>query len=388
MGKQKIPLVYQGYMFSHVGFAEATRNYLLALERQGDFKIKVFPYDMDNIHLKDVRQTARLKKLRYTKITERPVWITEIGPMQIHPTIGYSVGLVVWECKQWPKRFIKNLKRQDEIWTACTWNRDTLAKAGLSGVRVIPHALDPDRFDPSVTESLRQDLNPAFFQFLSIMGYSERKGASDLLEAYHLAFSREEDVVLYLKMHHSTLDQFHRDLKRIRHKFQREDQPFIRVDVSMYPWLEMPRLYKGASAFVLPTRGEGFGLNFTEAMLMELPTIGTDYGPMPDYLNKDNGYPVKIKGFKKDKRMDWIVDDYKNKLWPVIDIKHLRHQMREVFEDYTEAKKKAKKARQDIIKYCHPDRIGKLIGDRIKEIWSTMEHKKLKHPVCKEDFIK
>jgi glycosyltransferase involved in cell wall biosynthesis len=43
------------------------------------------------------------------------------------------------------------------------------------------------------------------------------------------------------------------------------------------PAIDMPQLYKSADAFVLPSRGEGWGLPLMEAMAMELPTIGTNW---------------------------------------------------------------------------------------------------------------
>ena len=38
---------------------------------------------------------------------------------------------------------------------------------------------------------------------------------------------------------------------------------------------EMPALYAAADAFVLPSRGEGWGLPYMEAMAAGLPVIGT-----------------------------------------------------------------------------------------------------------------
>jgi len=42
---------------------------------------------------------------------------------------------------------------------------------------------------------------------------------------------------------------------------------------------DMPRLYKSVDAFVLPSRGEGWGRPHTEAMSMGLPVIGTHAQP-------------------------------------------------------------------------------------------------------------
>ncbi len=51
---------------------------------------------------------------------------------------------------------------------------------------------------------------------------------------------------------------------------------------------ELVGLYKGADAFVLPSRGEGWGRPFIEAMLAGLPVIGPRWGGNLDFMNDDN----------------------------------------------------------------------------------------------------
>jgi len=62
---------------------------------------------------------------------------------------------------------------------------------------------------------------------------------------------------------------------------------------------DMPKLYKSFNAFVLPTRAEGWGLPFIEAMSMGLPTIGTNWGGQVDFMNKDNSYLLDIEGLEQ-----------------------------------------------------------------------------------------
>ena len=40
---------------------------------------------------------------------------------------------------------------------------------------------------------------------------------------------------------------------------------------------DLPKLYKAADAFVLPSRGEGWGRPHVEAMAMGLPVIATNW---------------------------------------------------------------------------------------------------------------
>ena len=60
---------------------------------------------------------------------------------------------------------------------------------------------------------------------------------------------------------------------------------------------DMPRaalrnLYAAADAFVLPTRGEGWGLPIAEAMAMALPVIATNWSGPTALLSTHNSYPL------------------------------------------------------------------------------------------------
>ena len=48
----------------------------------------------------------------------------------------------------------------------------------------------------------------------------------------------------------------------------------------------------GADAFVLPTRGEGWGLPVMEAMAMALPVIVTNTSGCTQYLTHSNSFPL------------------------------------------------------------------------------------------------
>lgn len=60
---------------------------------------------------------------------------------------------------------------------------------------------------------------------------------------------------------------------------------------------DMPRaalrnLYAAADAFVLPTRGEGWGLPIAEAMAMALPVIATNWSGPTALLSADNSFAL------------------------------------------------------------------------------------------------
>jgi len=60
--------------------------------------------------------------------------------------------------------------------------------------------------------------------------------------------------------------------------------------------LELLKEYQDADAFVLPTRGEGWGLPAAEAMAVGLPTIVTNWSGPTGFATKDTAYLLPLEG--------------------------------------------------------------------------------------------
>ena len=56
----------------------------------------------------------------------------------------------------------------------------------------------------------------------------------------------------------------------------------------------LAEMYRGADAFVLPTRGEGWGLPIAEATASGLPVIATNFSGPTAFLTDDNSYPLRV----------------------------------------------------------------------------------------------
>jgi glycosyltransferase involved in cell wall biosynthesis len=67
-------------------------------------------------------------------------------------------------------------------------------------------------------------------------------------------------------------------------KLQWEALPRIEILSDELPSQDMPRLYANFDAFVLPTRGEGWGLPIVEAMAMEYVTCPHNTNCNQEYL--------------------------------------------------------------------------------------------------------
>ena len=131
----------------------------------------------------------------------------------------------------------------------------------------------------------------------------------------------------------------------------------------------MPRLYRAVNAFVLPTRGEGWGLPLMEAMAMGLPTISTNYGGQVAFMNPQNSFlvnytledvPASFDRFHAlpDTPMQWAKPD----------IGHLRAVMRQVRSNPAEARARGAVARQHIVDNFGIDSVADIIVERLKDI--------------------
>lgn len=215
----------------------------------------------------------------------------------------------------------------NEVWTPTEWNKkiiENLMRAYGNPnpqVYVVPEAVDTSLFDPSRVSALNpfrshapSNGKPKPFQFLSIFKWEHRKGWDVLLDAYWKSFSKDDNVVLRLKTFVPRFGQnipaqnitgLIEDYAQTKLGKTLDELPAIEwfskvealtsvkseglispksaeyageksVDESMTR-SEMRELLAAADAFVLPTRGEGWGLPVAEAMAMALPTIVTNH---------------------------------------------------------------------------------------------------------------
>ena len=66
---------------------------------------------------------------------------------------------------------------------------------------------------------------------------------------------------------------------------------------------EMPKYLKISDVFTRPSRSEGFGISFVEAMAAEIPVVATQEGGLADFLFDPDR--------NKDKKTDWYCGERK-----------------------------------------------------------------------------
>lgn len=375
-------ITYRGFFFDTTGYAKAARYYVLTLDRLG-VRVNIEPLGFFNSELLCLKDVRKLQKLSRKKIKNEGIIINHCTPYFYNLRNGaYKIGYTVFEAFPLPDVWIRYMNRMDEIWTASPFCKKIFENSGVKKpIFVIPHGVDIDIFNPNV-EPLKIN-GSANFNFLSVFQYSTRKGIDILLSAYFQEFDASEDVALIIHTYglHPSNDNISRnqiknvvfhEINNEKRKLRLRSHPKVIVTNRLLNDFEMARLYRSADCFVLPSRGEGQGLTFMEAMACGLPTIGTRCGGN-FFMNDSNSFLVEVEKFSccEEIRCPYRPEYTSNMVWIEPCVRHLRELMRFVYEHREEAKEIGKKAHEDMKKMSWNKMTQKMIN-RIEDIQNNI----------------
>src|SRR5258708_32547146 len=95
----------------------------------------------------------------------------------------------------------------------------------------------------------------------------------------------------------------------------------------------MPSLYRGADCYVMPTRGEGWGRPFMEAMAMGLPVIGTHWSGQTAFMNAQNSLLLDYEIVDVPEAAWRETPTYRGHRWAEPAVSHLKRLRRGAFAD-------------------------------------------------------
>ena len=184
-------------------------------------------------------------------------------------------------------------KNVDELWVPSNFVREAFIRNGIDPERAI---VGPNGYDPAIFRPEGATLRPQGsrdFIFLFVGGAIRRKGIDLLLDAYKSAFDPGELVTLILLISGSSAAYQHNSwLAEIKAAATDPMHPHILPIFESIDDPTLANLYRGVDAFVLPYRGEGFGMPLLEAMACGKPVITTAEGPSKDFCDSANSYLV------------------------------------------------------------------------------------------------
>lgn len=289
---------------------------------------------------------------------------------------GYRayVGLSMFECDRVVPAWVNGCRHVDELWVPSRFARDVFVESGVPAykVRVMPVGLDAARYDPARLSPLPVAGRRTCL-FLSVFDWSLRKGWDVLVEAWANAFKAADDVCLVLRTASRRKDEspdaaIDAHLARIG-RTRRDVAPIIVLTESLSDE-EMARLYVAADVFVLPTRGEGWGLPLMEAMAAGVPVIATRWSGHLDFVTEDTGWLIDVDGLNpvdpaQAARSPFYSTEQR---WADPSVAHTARLMRRAFEHPELRRRKGDAARAAVRTEWTPGRTVQWIRSRLADL--------------------
>ena len=363
-------IAWTSYFLEHGGYTEEAVAAIEAID-DGGLHVVANPVSWDRMDVPlPAHKAKRLAELMERDLPDNFVNVLHISAHQFkrHSAALRNVGRTMFETDGLPVDWLDRCNAMDEVWVPSEHNLRTFADAGVpaSKLHKVPETFDAELFDPGVSPLAVAGLDG--FVFLSMFSWIARKACDVLLRAWFKEFDGHDDVTLLLKTDtaHAPGTDCRREVDTyVREQLNRDPRKGPRVVVldRSLEMTDIPRLYRAVDAFVLASRGEGWGRPYMEAMAMGLPTIATGWSGNLEFMTEANSYLVDYKLVPAPDD-PWL----RGQRWAQPSVSDLRRAMRSVYENRVEAAATGMRARADVLVSCRPELVAEAVRERIEAI--------------------
>jgi len=343
-----LEIVLKGHFLEAGGYAKVNRNLALGLLEKGvDVKVDIVGSSKVDVSENEIRDILQLRK----KPSRNALHLDSIIPT--YGATGTGRRKIIYttvESSTIPKQFVESVNMYDDIWVTSNFCSDVLKKHGVSkDIFVLPDSINTDLYTPIGPKC---EFKPSLkeFVFISVFGWSYRKGYDLLLKSFLKAFNGNDNVSLLIfsrfqgKTSNSNVIQ--KEVSKYIDEYGGDNPAHIIRCSRIIAESDMPSLYRACNAFVLFSRGEGFGLPYCEASLCGLPVIGTNCSGQTMFLNKSNSSLVDIDFMTKMQSGQMHVHYWDNQEFPSFtsdkSVNDSADILRDVYKNYKVSLKKNK----------------------------------------------
>ena len=365
-----------GIFYDAGGYGKVNRNFAIKLS-EGGVKVKIDP--KKSLNQLKAEELDKIIPLTKTQISRNHIAIDSVIPSFADCASGkYKILYTTIESYSIPKQFLECCHMYNEIWITSPWSASILKKHIKDvPIYVIPVGCDHELY---TEKGDRFDFKPNIkdFVFISVFGWSYRKGYDVLLKAYFDEFDRNDNVsLLIVSRYQGGISRFHRDkvkngINDIMKNFPNKDMAHVVRYGQVTPEAQMPQLYRSANCFVLPSRGEGSNLCGPEASLCGLPVIMTNVSGQQMYLRDDNAFLIEMDRLTEMQPGQMHLHYWDGHKFPALtsDKVHndLRKTMRYVYENQEKAKERNKKLQKLVLENFTWNNTANAAISRLKKI--------------------
>jgi glycosyltransferase involved in cell wall biosynthesis len=277
----------------------------------------------------------------------------------------YNIGYFAWELPEYPDGWVSAFDYFDEIWCPSDFTTAAIAMKSPLPVLTMPHAIDFVRpTTPLAQLRARFGLPTEKFLFLTLFdlnSYAARKNPAAVVEAFRRAALPSGQSALVIKVQNVAGNE--REFTALQAKLR--DLPGTVLLTETLPRADVYALEAACDCFVSLHRSEGFGLAIAESMLLEKPVISTDWSAPAEFVDDNNGCPVRAN-------ITQLTENHgpyaKGSTWAEPDVDHAAEWMRRLFADRTLGPRLGVAARETIQQRFSPAVIGARYRQRLENI--------------------
>jgi phosphatidylinositol alpha-1,6-mannosyltransferase len=204
-----------------------------------------------------------------------------LPPHTVHPAarmLTLTHGEEVWRPLPWHKRLA--LHRADLVWAVSAHTKEEVVQrqgVAANRVRVVPNVLDPD----FVVASESAAENPVRSRMLTVSRLTRVNGSGKGVDHVVMALPEIRAAIPDVDF---TIVGGGEDLHRLQALAKDAGVGDIVTFAGEVPDQALGQYFRGTDLFVLPSRQEGFGIVFLEAMAHGKPVIAGAHGGSPEVV--------------------------------------------------------------------------------------------------------
>jgi glycosyltransferase involved in cell wall biosynthesis len=261
-----------------------------------------------------------------------------------------------WEESGFPSEWVNNFNQSLQGITCLSKHVEKVMLDNGVTVPLITSSCGVDHWEKVTSDINYRIKDKHSFKFLHVSSCFPRKGADILLKAYGKSFSLADDVVLVIKTFQNPHNEIHKWLKIA--KENNKNYPDVLIIEDDLTEEELKAVYEQCDALVGPSRAEGFGLPFAEAMLSGLPVITTGWSGQLDFCSNETAWLINYDFTPAETHFELF-----NSVWAEPSVEHLASLLREVYElPEVKRKEKSKVGRELLLnKFKWTDVVARLI---------------------------
>jgi glycosyltransferase involved in cell wall biosynthesis/tetratricopeptide (TPR) repeat protein len=371
--------VWCGPLLDPSGYGEESRHLLFALEGEGvNPAAQSIPWS-DDLALLTMDERAMIDEIALRPVKQGFCQIIHNFPhcYNRHLSADVAIGRTMFETDRLPQKWVDCCNKMDYIWVPSEFNKRTFEQAGVAKEKlvVVPECIEVSPYRRTANSKLAEEIRKEKrYTFLSIFDWTLHKGWDVLLRAFHSEFEKDDQVQLILKVW-STNGYTQQDLVEQAAEFASKELAWdilsderVRFVSDRLNLEEMASLYQLVDCYVLPSRGEGWGRPYMEAMATGLPVIATNWSGNTEFMSPTNSYLIDYRLEDVPERAWREVLTYRGHRWAEPSLGHLKTLMREVYENPDKARLIGVKAAGDIAKNYSRQAVGKIMTAELVRI--------------------